>query len=68
MAKNKVESDEQLVYDVPELSKVLLISESHTYKVLRQGLVPSIRLGRRILIPKVALDKILACEDQIAMT
>ena len=56
-----------LAYNVPELSQLLRISEAHGYKVVRQGLVPSLRLGRRVLIPKAALDKLLACEDQLSV-
>ena len=57
----------ELVYAVSELSKALGISQSHGYKVVREGLVPSLRLGRRIVIPKAALDRFLACEDQLAV-
>ena len=54
----------ELVYSVPELSRLLRISTAHGYKVIREGCVPSLRLGKRIVIPKAALDKLLSCDDQ----
>ena len=41
------------------------MTDNHGYKVVREGIVPSIRLGDRVLIPKAALDKLLACEDEV---
>ena len=61
---HKKNTKSELVYSVPELSRLLRISTAHGYKVIREGWVPSLRLGKRIVIPKAALDKLLACEDQ----
>jgi excisionase family DNA binding protein len=62
MKREKPKSE--LVYSVPELSRLLRISTAHGYKVIREGWVPSLRLGKRIVIPKAALDKLLSCGDQ----
>lgn len=40
-----------------EVSEALGISDNHTYTMLAQGVIPSIRLGRRIVIPRAAFEK-----------
>ncbi len=64
MAKKKTESLE-LVYSVPKMSRLLGVSDAHGYKLVREGIVPSLRLKGRVVVPKAALDKLLACEDQL---
>ncbi|MBI2853085.1 MAG: helix-turn-helix domain-containing protein [Chloroflexi bacterium] len=48
-----------LVYTVAEARKLLKISRGLMYEGIRTGQIPSIRIGRRILIPCIALDKLL---------
>jgi excisionase family DNA binding protein len=52
--------DKRLCITVPEAAKLLGISRNHCYELVKQGVIPSIRLGGRIVIPKIALDKKLA--------
>ncbi len=42
---------------VPEAAVLLRISRNHAYDLVAQGVLPSIRLGRRILIPRDLLDQ-----------
>ena len=65
MPRTKTPS-EQVTYSIPEVAKLLSISVPHAYKVVREGLVPSLRLGKRVVIPKAALDKLLSCDDQLS--
>ena len=44
---------------VRETAARLGISKNVAYEAVRRGEIPSIRLGGRILIPKVALDRLL---------
>jgi excisionase family DNA binding protein len=44
---------------VPEAAKMLGISRNFAYELIRQGKLPYVKLGKRILIPKVALIKML---------
>lgn len=44
-------SDEPLVFTVPELAQVLKVSRRHAYEIVRLGLVPSVRFGKRIVVP-----------------
>ena len=44
---------------IPEAAKVLGIGRSAAYEAARTGEIPVIRIGRRLLVPKYALDRIL---------
>lgn len=47
-------TDEQLV-DVPEAGRVLGVSESTVWRMIRRGALPSVRKGGRRLVPRRAL-------------
>jgi excisionase family DNA binding protein len=49
--------DKRLCITVPEAAEMLGISRNFAYELVKQGVIPSIRLGNRIVIPKIALDK-----------
>ena len=51
--------DKRLCITVPEAAEMLAISRNFAYQSVREGKIPSIRFGKRILIPRVALEKIL---------
>jgi len=46
-----------------EAARLLGLSLNSTYQGVHSGAIPSIRVSGRILIPKVALDKLLSCES-----
>ena len=48
-------SSERLVYSVGEAAVLLGISRAFAYELVARGELPVIRLGRRRLVPKVAL-------------
>ena len=52
--------DERLTMNVPEAGKVLGISRATAYAMARSGQLPTIRLGKRILVPRQALERLLA--------
>jgi excisionase family DNA binding protein len=49
-------ADNQFV-DVPEAGKVLGVSESTVWRMIRRGTLPSIRRSGRRLVPRRALEK-----------
>ena len=53
-------SDERLVYTVVEAGKLLGIGRSAAYEAARTGELPAIRIGRRWLVSKQALDRMLS--------
>lgn len=52
--------DEQLVFSITDLSKWLCVSKRHVYRQLKAGEIASVKLGRRRLIPRVAVMNWLA--------
>jgi excisionase family DNA binding protein len=46
-------------YTVAEVAKILGIGRNTAYEVCRNGEIPTIRLGGRILIPCAALHELL---------
>ena len=62
-----MKQESKLVYSVIEMAEVLGIGRSTAYELVRSGAVPSLQLGRRIVIPKRALGQLLAqCASQSA--
>ena len=55
-------------YKIEEAAKLLGIGRNHCYEAAKRGEIPSIRIGRRLLVPKVALDRLLdgACAKPAA--
>ena len=48
---------------VEEAAEVLGLSRAFAYEAVSRGEIPSIRIGRRILVPKVALERLLNSAD-----
>jgi excisionase family DNA binding protein len=45
--------------DVGEVARVLGCSRTSAYRWARNGTLPAIRLGRRVVVPKAAVDAML---------
>ena len=61
--QNRIEESntESLVWNVwPDTGKRLDLSKTTTWKYVHSGAIPSIRIGKRYVVPKAALEKILA--------
>jgi len=50
---------EPLVYTVDEVAKLLRISRPKAFEGVHCGEIPHIRVGRRILVPRAALEALL---------
>ena len=50
----------RLVLTVEEAARLLRISRGLAYEMVKQRALPTIRLGRRILVPRSALERLLA--------
>jgi len=55
---------EKLVYSPKEVGELLGLGRSSTYEALAEGRIPSIRVGRKLLIPKAGLIKLLQGEAE----
>lgn len=47
------------VFTVLEVAKILRIGYCSAYQAVARGDIPSVRVGRRILIPRYALEQML---------
>lgn len=50
---------EPKVMNVDEAAELLRISKSGAYAAIKAGLIPSVRIGRRILVTRAAVDRLL---------
>jgi len=50
---------DQMVYTVDEARRKLRLSRGLMYEAIHAGQIPSIRIGRRILVPRAALERLL---------
>lgn len=50
---------QRLTMTVEQAAQALGISRAFAYEAVARGEIPAIRIGRRILIPRIALDKLL---------
>lgn len=53
---------DRLVLTVEEAAALLGISRAFAYEAVNRGEIPSIRIGRRILVPKAALQRLVGAE------
>jgi excisionase family DNA binding protein len=54
-----IERRDRLTMTVEEAGRLLGIGRSQAYEAARRGELPSIRIGRRILVPVVAFEEML---------
>jgi excisionase family DNA binding protein len=51
---------ERQTYSVDEAAKMIGVSRTSAWKAVQNGELPSIRIGHRCLVPRAALDRLLA--------
>jgi excisionase family DNA binding protein len=51
---------DRLVWSVEEAGRLLGISRAHAYELVARGELPHLRLGRRLVVPKNAIEALLA--------
>ncbi len=52
--------DKRLTLSVEETARLLGIGRNLCYDRVKTGEIPSLKIGRRLLVPKAALEKLLA--------
>ena len=58
-------ASETLTVSVDEAARLLGISRNLAYDLVREGRLPHVRLGRRILVPRFGLEQWLAREANV---
>ena len=51
--------EKRLCITVPEAAEMLGLSRNFAYELVKQGELPVVKFGKRLLIPRVALEKML---------
>jgi excisionase family DNA binding protein len=51
---------EGLVMTIGEVASILRISRASAYEAAKRNEIPTIRIGRRVLVPSAALERLLA--------
>jgi len=49
----------KLTFTVEETAKILGIGRNSAYEAVARGEIPVIKVGKRLLVPKAALEKLL---------
>ena len=55
--------EHRLCISVPEAAKMLGMSRNYTYELVRTKQIPVVKFGKRLLIPRVLLEKMLERGD-----
>jgi excisionase family DNA binding protein len=54
------------VLTIPEAAALLRVSERTYYAAAARGEVPAIRIGRRLVVPGAALERLLSGDDRVS--
>jgi len=57
-------NEDKLTFTVMEVAELLGICRGTAYELVSQGVIPSLQMGKRILVPKRQLEKLLDGECQ----
>ena len=52
-------NDQAAVYTIEEAARLLGIGRSSAYAAARRGEIPTIPIGRRLLVPQAAFERLL---------
>jgi excisionase family DNA binding protein len=58
----KIETDRCLTTSVPEAGKLLGIGRNAAYEAARRGDIPTIKIGKRVVVPTALLKRMLGLE------
>ena len=53
-------ASERKTYNIEEAGRLLGIGRNQAYEAAKSGQIPTIKIGKRLLVPKVALDRMLS--------
>ncbi len=59
-----MQTSERLTYDVKTAAKLLGLSKNSAYQACLKGEIPHLKIGKRILIPKVQLERLLLANGE----
>ena len=56
--------DRPETYSVPEAGQIVGLGKNASYAAARRGELPTLRFGRKLRVPRVALERLLTGEDK----
>ena len=60
---SRVVGQERRAFSVSEAAAMLGLHRQTLAAAIRRGELPAVRLGRKVLVPRTALDRLLAIEE-----
>jgi len=57
---DRMNIEDKLTWTVKETSQLIGLSRNSTYRGILTGEIPHVKVGKRILIPRVALERMLS--------
>ena len=63
-----IERRQRMTCTIPEAGELIGLGRAAAYEAVRRGDIPSIRLGRRIVVPLAALERLLGAAVPQAAT
>jgi excisionase family DNA binding protein len=60
--------EDKLTLSIEETAKLLGIGRNLCYERVKTGEIPVIRIGRRLVVPRLALEKLLADPKPLNLT
>jgi excisionase family DNA binding protein len=60
VTKQKQPGDGRLTIDIPEAARRLGIGKNQGYSAAARGEIPTLKLGKRVVVPVAALEQLLA--------
>jgi excisionase family DNA binding protein len=55
---------DRLVLTVAEAAAALRIGRNQAYAAVRRGQIPAVRIGRRLLVPRRAIEELVAAFEE----
>jgi excisionase family DNA binding protein len=62
------QQDDRLVYTVPEAGRLLGLGRNAAYDAAKRGDIPTLRIGRLLLVPKIPFHRMLGITSTITAT
>lgn len=59
-------AEKPLTYKIEEAAALLGLGRSATYAAAQRGEIPVVKVGKRLLVPRAALERFLECQTKPA--